>query len=132
MTDDMCTMRTWDEKIVAGPEDGPRYAHAHVSFAYKGVIEGTSTCDYLLYYGGAGYDGGGQAAPGFERVEGAVDGRSGSFLIRHDVRYDQQGIADTWTVVPGSGTGDLAGLAGSGSMHGDSESMPYVFRYHWR
>ncbi|PRX44195.1 uncharacterized protein DUF3224 [Prauserella shujinwangii] len=129
MSENTCTMRTWEEHVVAGPEDGPRFAHAHTTFGYTGVIEGTSTCDYLLYYAEPGYEGAGQTAPGFERIEGSVDGRRGSFLVRHDVAYDASGIRDTWSVVPGSGTGELTGLTGTGSMAGNAESMPYTFDY---
>ncbi|WP_199433900.1 DUF3224 domain-containing protein [Qaidamihabitans albus] len=129
MADNIFTMRTWDEKVVAGPEDGPRYAHAHTTFAYTGVIEGTSTCDYLVYYASEGYEGDGQTSPGFELIEGTVGGRTGSFLVRHDVGYDANGIRDTWTVIPGSATGELTGLTGTGHMAGNSESMPYTFDY---
>ncbi|MFC4004317.1 DUF3224 domain-containing protein [Prauserella oleivorans] len=127
MTDNTYTMRSWDEHVVAGPENGPRYAHVHATFAYSGVIEGRSTCDYLLYYPGEGYDGGGQLAPGFERIEGSVEGRKGSFVIRHDVGYGPDGISDTWSVVPGSGTGELSGLTGAGTATGSTETIAYTF-----
>ncbi|UQS22708.1 DUF3224 domain-containing protein [Amycolatopsis thermalba] len=123
------TTRTWDEKVVSGPENGPRYAHAHATFAYSGMIEGESACDFLLYYPGEGYSGSGQTAPGFERIEGSVDGRKGSFVIRHDVAYGADGIQGTFTVVEGSGTGELAGLAGTGTIGGASETVNYTFDY---
>lgn len=130
MNENTFTMKSWDEQVVSGPEDGPRYAHAHATFAYTGVIEGTSSCDYLLYYATPGYDdGNGQAAPGYERIEGSVAGRKGSFLVRHDVRYGADGISDTWSVVPGSGTGELAGLSGTGTASGNSETVDYTFDY---
>ena len=47
------TTKNWEEKIVSGTEgSGPRVAYAHATIAYEGVIEGTSVCDLLLYYGG--------------------------------------------------------------------------------
>ncbi|SFK24462.1 MULTISPECIES: DUF3224 domain-containing protein [Amycolatopsis] len=117
------TMKTWDEKIVDGPEDGPRFAHAHCTFDYQGLIEGSSVCDYLLYYPGEG------PAPGFERITGSVDGRKGSFVIRHEVGYSAHGVRGTFTVVPGSGTGELTGLSGVGTIEGASETMSYTFAY---
>lgn len=124
MSENTFTMRTWQEDVVGGGEDGPRYAHAHATFTYSGVIEGTSTCDYLLYYPGVG-----TTSPGLERIEGSVDGRSGSFVIKHDVEFDQRGVTGTWRVLPGSGTGELAGLSGSGTIYGESETMSYTFDY---
>jgi Protein of unknown function (DUF3224) len=123
------TVKSWDEKIVSGAEDAPRYAHAHVSFEYAGVIEGTSLCDYLLYYAGEGFEGAGQTAPGFERIEGSVEGRKGSFVLRHEVGYGANGVQGSFTVVPGSGTGELSGLTGSGTVDGSSRTMSYTFEY---
>ena len=123
---DTFTMKTWDEKVVSGPEDGPRYAHAHCTFDYRGIIEGTSSCDYLLYYTTEGTD---EKAPGFERIEGSVEGRKGSFLIRHEVGYGASGVHGTFTVVPGSGTGELSGITGNGTIAGASETMNYTFEY---
>lgn len=122
-------MKTWDEAIVDGPEDGPRFAHAHVTFEYSGIVQGTSVCDFLLYYAGEGYEGEGQTAPGFERITGSVDGRKGSFVLRHEVGYGKDGVQGTFTVVPGSGTGELTGLRGSGTSGGASETMDYTFDY---
>jgi len=123
------TMGGWDEKIVSGAEDEPRFAHVHATFDYQGVIEGTSVCEYLLYYAGKGFEGGGQTAPGLERIEGTVDGRKGSFVLRHEVGYGAGGVRGSFTVIPGSGTGELTGLTGSGSIVGASETMTYTFDY---
>ncbi|OZM75175.1 hypothetical protein CFN78_03160 [Amycolatopsis antarctica] len=129
MSGNTFTMRSWEEEVVDGPDGGPRIAHVHATLAYSGVIEGTSRCDYLLYYGGDGHDGGGTTSPGLERIEGTVDGRRGSFVIRHEVGFDLAGVAGTWTVVAGSGTGRLAGLSGSGTLGGafGEESVGYTF-----
>ncbi|MPY79140.1 MAG: DUF3224 family protein, partial [Actinophytocola sp.] len=126
MSDNTFTTRSWQEDVVSGREDGPRYAHAHATFTYSGVIEGTSTCDYLLFYPGEKPDSVGTTSPGLERIEGSVDGHSGSFVIRHDVGFDEGGITGTWQVLPGSGTGELAGLSGSGKIYGASETMNYT------
>ncbi|WP_370946865.1 DUF3224 domain-containing protein [Amycolatopsis sp. cg5] len=128
------TPKNWDEKIVSGTEGSPRVAHAHVTFTYTGVIEGESVCDYLLFYPGEGFDGRGTTSPGLERIEGTVDGRAGSFVIRHEVGFDLKGVHGSWTVVPGSGTGELAGLSGGGEASGtvgstDSQTMSYTFEY---
>ena len=148
---------SWDEKVVSGQEGGPRVAHAHATMTYSGIIEGTSHCDYLLFYSGEGYDGGGTTSPGLERIEGSVavpveggggrretntaaphatvEGgggrREGSFVIRHEVGFDASGIRGTWTVVPGSGTGGLAGLSGTGTIAGATgeQTVAYTFEY---
>lgn len=124
---------SWEEKIVSGEDGGPRIAHAHATMTYAGVLEGTSVCEFLLYYAGEGYEGAGQTAPGYERFEGAVDGRKGTFVARHDTAYDENGIRDHWTVVAGSATGELTGLTGdgTGSAAMGEQSVPYTFDYSW-
>ncbi|GLY41739.1 hypothetical protein Amsp01_077620 [Amycolatopsis sp. NBRC 101858] len=125
------TMKNWEENIVSGTEGGPRVAYAHASMAYDGVIEGESICDLLLYYAGEGYDSGKTTSPSFERFAGKVDGREGTFIVKHEFTFDAQGIASTFSVVPGSGTGELAGLTGSGTVGGamGEEKMGYTFEY---
>ncbi|WP_027942232.1 DUF3224 domain-containing protein [Amycolatopsis taiwanensis] len=124
---DTFTVQGWTENIVSGGENAPRFAHAHVTFGYTGVIEGSSTCDYLMYYPGEGHTD--QKAPGFERIEGTVEGRKGSFVLRHEVGYGAEGVQGTFIVVPGSGTGDLAGIRGTGTVWGSSRTMNYTFDY---
>ncbi|WP_409492806.1 DUF3224 domain-containing protein [Amycolatopsis sp. cmx-11-12] len=124
-------MKNWDESIVSGTEGGPRVAYAHATLAYSGLIEGESVVDYLLYYAGEGYDGGGTTAPGLERVEGSVDGRKGSFVIKHDTGFDAKGISSAFTVVEGSGTGELAGITGFGTTTGviGEPTMSYTLEF---
>ncbi|GAA5128495.1 DUF3224 domain-containing protein [Haloechinothrix salitolerans] len=129
MSENTFTMRSWQEDVVSGGEDEPHYTHAHATFTYSGVIEGSSTCDYLLYYPGGQTDGAGATSPGLERIEGSVDGRSGTFMIKHDVGFGEHGVTGIWQVLPGSGTSELAGLSGNGTIYGASETMAYTFDY---
>ncbi|MEV7552777.1 DUF3224 domain-containing protein [Amycolatopsis sp. NPDC089917] len=124
-------VKNWEEAIVSGVDGGPRVAHAHATFGYNGLIEGESVLDYLLYYAGEGYDGEGTTAAGFERFEGSVDGRKGSFLIKHVCGFDAKGFSSTFVVVEGSGTGELAGLTGTGTTTGalGEPTMSYTLDY---
>ena len=131
MTANTFTMQNWTENVASGPDDGPRVAYAHATFAYQGLIEGISSSDSLLYYPGTGHDGGGVTSPGYERFEASVDGRKGSFVIRHEYAFtateEAHEVTSRFTVVPGSATGELAGLTGSGTVWGSSETMNYAF-----
>ncbi|MFD2494547.1 DUF3224 domain-containing protein [Amycolatopsis jiangsuensis] len=112
------TVTKWDEHLASGVEGGPRVAAVHAAMAYDGEFEGESIGDYLLYYPGEGYDGGTTTSPGFERFDGTLDGRRGTFVVRHDWSFDPKTVRSAFTVVPGSGTGDLTGLTGTGTVHG--------------
>jgi hypothetical protein len=52
-----------------------------------------------------------------ESFEGTVDGRSGTFNFAHSATTDGSNRRDEFFVlVPGSGTGELAGIAGTGGL----------------
>jgi hypothetical protein len=48
-----------------------------------------------------------------ERVTGKLRGRAGSFVLQHSATMKRGTPESTVTVVPDSGTGELAGLSGS-------------------
>ena len=125
-------VKNWDEHIASGTEGAPRVAYAHATMAYEGVITGESTVDYLLYYPGEGYDGGGTTSPSYERFDAVVDGRKGTFVVRHEGGFDTEGVWSKFEVVAGSGTGELAGLTGTGTMRGalGETKMSYTFDHH--
>ncbi len=48
-----------------------------------------------------------------ETVSGTLGGKSGTFALQHNGTMDASGQRLAITVVPGSGTGELVGLAGT-------------------
>ena len=64
-----------------------------------------------------------------ERVTGTLHGRSGSFVFQHTGTMDQGAQQLSITVVPGSGTGALAGIAGSFTLTVVDGQHLYEFDY---
>ena len=56
-----------------------------------------------------------------ERVEGTIDGRTGTFLLQHGGAGDETGQEAFGHIVPGTGTGDLAGITGTAVFAHDDE-----------
>lgn len=117
---------TWDEAPYSEIEGGPKLTHAHVTNTYEGDVTGESVGAYVMVYPG-------EIAifAGYERITGAIGGRKGSFVLRHDGTWEQGVVRTTWTIVPGSGTGDLAGVVGSGSYTATHEvsDTPFTLTY---
>ena len=119
--------QTWDEHPYEGVEGEPKLTRAFVTNAFRGDIEGSGTLEYLMVYRADG------SVPfiGLERVDGRIGGRAGSFVLRHEGTF-QEGVAEArWSVVPGSGTGELRGLRGAGGFvarHGE-EQATYTLDY---
>jgi hypothetical protein len=118
----------WEQKAYDEPGEGPTLSRATVGKNYSGgVLEGRSTAELLM-----------SQAPGsnvyvaLERVVGRLAGRSGTFVIRHgglDIAGApavSQGI-----IVPGSGTGELAGLRGDVTFEHDEAGARAILEYHF-
>lgn len=97
---------TYDER------DGLTLARAHVEKTFSGEIQGTSTAELLL----AGSQSGPAAYVGLERFACRLHGREGGFLLLHSATQSAGGQTATWSIVSGTGTGELAGIQGAGEI----------------
>lgn len=123
------TFADWEERP-AGPADAlPRLAQATVANAFSGGIEATGTvCAYTIAYLTATTG----SYSGMELLTGSLDGREGGFALAEHGTFHEDGTTHcSFEVVPGSGTGGLTGLRGTGTFlarHGEP-SVPYTFEY---
>jgi hypothetical protein len=65
-------------------------------------------------------------------LSATLDGRAGSFVATGEGSFDGTTAAGTSSIVAGSGTGGLAGIAGtvtSASTHADYPHMPLTIDY---
>lgn len=93
---------------------------------YHGALEATGKGEMLT----AGTDVKGSGAyVAIERVTGTLDGRTGSFVLQHTGTMTQGVPAMTITVVPDSGSGQLAGIAGKLTIIIESGKHSYVLDY---
>jgi hypothetical protein len=64
-----------------------------------------------------------------ERVTGTLDGREGTFALQHSGTMTRGAQQLSITVVPDSGTGELAGLAGTMTIQIADGKHSYDFEY---
>src|ERR1700690_4247239 len=108
----------------AGPFDGTMSPEPHyealeggvvlgrVGFTkiFPGALDATGVVQ-MLSAGGSVKGSAGYVA--IERVTGRLHGRAGSFILQHSGSMNRGAASLTVTVVPDTGTGDLAGLSGA-------------------
>ena len=117
---------SWDEEPFDEPEHGPKLTRAHVKKSFHGELSGTGNLVYVM----AHLDTGHASFTGFEKVVGSLGGRTGSFVLRHTGSYDGERATAEYEVVPGSGTGDLAGVSGTGGFSaGHAEEHDMTLEY---
>jgi hypothetical protein len=64
-----------------------------------------------------------------EFVTGTLNGKSGSFALQHFATMDGKGPKMQVIVVPGSGTGELAGIEGTFTIRIENREHFYEFEY---
>ena len=94
---------------------------------FHGDLEGTSKGQMLTAGTGAKGSSGGYVA--IEKVSGTLHGRSGSFVLQHSGTMTRGVPQLLITVVPDSGTGQLAGLAGTMTIKIADGKHSYEFEY---
>jgi hypothetical protein len=99
-----------------GEADGAELSRVHISRTFSGELEGSSAAELMIAKseGGGGY-------VGHDRVTGALQGRAGGFVFQHTGLMGPKGVTNTGTIVPGTGTGELEGITGEGTMLADDE-----------
>ena len=115
----------WDEVAYDTPGEGPALARVTVVKAFTGPLQGTSVAELLTAQGP-----GGNGYVASERLAVALDGREGTFVLQHGGSDDPTGESRTFgSVVPGSGTGGLAGLRGTVRFAHDADGARMTLAY---
>jgi len=109
----------WEEETY-DEQEGTKLTRTRLTKTFHGDVEGESTAELLMAYAA---EDGSAAYVGFERVTGRIHGRSGSFVLHHTATSDgTRGEASAaWSVVPGSGTGELRGLRGEARISNEPD-----------
>lgn len=104
---------SWDEEPLAEVEaDEMKLTKASGAQEFGGSIEGAGFVTWLMAYAPTGS----ARFVGLNRISGVLAGRRGSFVVESSGDHDGKQSTGTWAVVPGSGTGDLATITGTGEF----------------
>ncbi|MDP1900850.1 MAG: DUF3224 domain-containing protein [Rubrivivax sp.] len=109
-----------------GQPEGSKLGRMSIDKTFSGDLVGESKGQMLSAISGV------QGSAGYvaiERVEGALKGRKGSFTLQHTGTMNRGVPSLAVTVVPDSGTGELAGLAGALKIIIADGKHSYEFSY---
>jgi hypothetical protein len=111
----------WEPEPLELGEPGPvTFGRVTLRKSFAGPLTGTSVV--TMTSAAVGEAPVGYAA--LELVTGTLDGRAGSFVLQHTGVVDDGAPAPSGVVLPGTGTGALAGLRGTMSIeHGESGAV---------
>ena len=103
-------LASWNEDTVQVLEGDRKLTRAIVTQTFTGDLEGDGWVEWLMCYA----EDGTARFVGMQRIEGAADGRTGSVVLETSGDFNGSEAVGTWTVLPGSATGELVGITGSG------------------
>ncbi len=106
--------------------EGTPLGRMSIDKQFHGDLEASSKGEMLT----AGTSVNGSAGSvGIERVTGSLHGRNGTFVLQHNGTMTRGVPRLSITVVPDSGTGELAGLAGQMTIDFHDGKHSYGFEY---
>jgi hypothetical protein len=116
----------FDVKLIPQATADPALGRLSIDKQFHGDLEATSKGEMLSVgtsvKGSAGY-------VAIEKVSGKLHGRSGTFVLQHSATMTRGTPQLTITVVPDSGTGELAGIAGKMAIEIADGKHSYDFEY---
>jgi hypothetical protein len=116
----------WDEHPIGDAADLPKLTRAVVARTFTGDIEGESRVEYLMMY----RPDGSATFVGLERVVGRIGDKTGAFVLQRTGTFENGQAKESYSVIPGSATGELQGLHGDGSSSvGHGMEHPFELRY---
>ena len=121
---------TFEIKLLPQPlsnaEAGPLMGRLSINKTFSGDLQATSQGEMLsagtAVKGSAGY-------VAMECVTGTLPGRTGSFVLQHSGTMSRGAAQLTVSVVPDSGTGELAGISGTLSIRIADGRHSYAMDY---
>jgi len=103
---------SWEEDTVEELDGGAKLTRASVTQDFTGDVEGNGAVQWLMAYRADGT----AHFVGLQRVRATIAARTGTFVLETIGEFDGKVASWTATVVPGSGSGDLADLSGEGTF----------------
>ena len=114
------------QKADNSPAETANLGRMSIDKQFHGDLEGTSQGEMLSYMTEVKGSG---VYVAIERVDGTIDGRSGSFVLHHTGIMSRGTPQLSVTVVPDSGTGQLTGIAGTLTIKIENGNHYYEFEY---
>ena len=119
-------IKNWDEKPYSDEPGQPKLTRSSVNKVYTGDIEGEAQVEYLMMYRSDGS----ASFVALERFTGSIAGKRGTCVLQRTGVYEDGQARESYSVVVGSGTGELAGVKGEGhSAVGHGLEHPFELHY---
>jgi hypothetical protein len=98
-----------------GSSDGAELGKIHITRSFSGDLEGQSEAELLT----ATMPGGSAVYVAIDAISGSLGGKQGGFVFGHRGTVSETGASTEGEIAPGSGSGELKGIGGTGTISVD-------------
>lgn len=112
------TVSDWEESPVDTLESGTSQTRATSHSEFSGDLQGSGLSCWTLVYTADGA----ARFVGTQAFTGTLQGKSGSFVLGLQGSFENDTATVSWSVLAGTGTGELAGLSGTGGYRSVSDA----------
>jgi Protein of unknown function (DUF3224) len=116
------SVTSYDPKPYDGGDGRARF-DVRVTEEFTGSLVGTGRARLLMVE----LEDGSSHFTGLEQFIGTLDGQAGSFLMRNSGVLKDGFVTSEWLVIPGSATGSLFGLSGTGGTGASGYFIDYSY-----
>ena len=124
----------WDEKTYDKISSDQKLTKCSVIFTFDagGEIEGVAKIEWLMYYSHSDDKDQHNATAsylGLSRIVCKLNGKDGSFVVEERGTFENGEAKSEGTILPNSGTGELAGISGTAKSFATPTQMHFEVEY---
>lgn len=122
----------WDESTLDQISPEVKTSRASMTYAFSGGIDGESAAQSLMFYQHVDATDPHKSTAryvGLQRFTGKLNGKAGSFVVEETGKFDGGAANSTLTIMAGSGTGELAGIEGTGRFYATKDGASCELEY---
>jgi uncharacterized protein DUF3224 len=102
---------------------GNEFGFIHITRTFSGDLAGTAKAELVTVQSG---DDGSATYVAIDAIEGSLGGKTGGFALWHRGTVRPGGGEVDGAISPDSGTGELAGISGTGTIHVDGDGTHHL------
>ena len=120
------TVHKYEVVVYDKPTEGPALEKIHLEESFTGAIEGSGIAEVLRAAGNESAN-----LVTIERITGRIASKTGTFLLQVASTVEGKKMDGKWFVIPDPGTGQLAGLRGTGGFIANMGESGRAYLDYW-
>lgn len=126
------SVKKWEESTYQQISPTMKLTRASVEYEFSGEIQGKASVEYLMFYSYSDPKDQHKSAASYVgqmRFDGALKGRSGTFVMEDNGKFEGGAASSAIRIAGDSGTGGLEGISGKGMYRATKDGCLFELEY---